>query len=120
MKKTVPNVRPASGVSRDYKIAFGSLTNYLERIRDKEAARTQHLAKRAFLHRHLLRYEEHFDPEIYEDVVTDANREVVAKINAIIDTVNELRKTNVLDYDRLKPLEQELLELIAGVGQPPA
>lgn len=114
MKKPVPNLCSTTGVSHDYRIAFGNLSNYLERVRDNDSPRTRHLAKRAFLHRAIPRYEEHFDSEVYADVITDLNREIVAKINAIVDTVSELRKANVIDYDRLHPLEQELLSLISG------
>lgn len=114
MKKTIPNLRSATGVSHDFRIAFGNLSNYLERIRDGDPPRTRHLARRAFLHRSIPRYEEHFDPEVYADVITDSNREVVAKINEIVDTVNAHRKANVVDYDKLHPLEQELLSLISG------
>lgn len=114
MKRPVPNLRSATGVSHDYRLAFGNLSNYLERVRDNDPPRTRHLARRAFLHRSIPRYEEHFDSEVYADVITDFNRDVVAKINAIIDSVNELRKANITDYDRLHPLEQELLSLISG------
>lgn len=113
-------MRPESGVSHDFRIAFGNLSNYLERIRDNDPPRTRHLARRAFLHRAIPRYEEYFDPEAYADVITDLNRGAVARINAAIDAVNALRKANVVDYDRLHPLEQELLSLISGVPKRPA
>lgn len=114
MKKAVPNLSTATGVSHDFRIAFGNLSNYLERIRDNDPPRTRHLAKRAFLHRTIPRYEEYFSPETYANVQTESNREVVAKINAVIDTINELRKDEVVDYDRLYPFEQALLRLISG------
>lgn len=120
MKKPVPNLSSTTGVSHDYRIAFGNLSNYLERIRDNDPPRTRHLAKRAFLHRAIPPYEEYFDPEIYSDVITDTNRETVARINAVVNTLNELRHAEVIDYDRLNPLEQELLSLISGRPVPTA
>lgn len=114
MKKPVPNLSPVTGVSYDYRIAFGSLSNYLEKIRDNDTPRTRHMARRAFLHRAIPRYEEYFDSATYRDVITDRNRVTVSQINAIIDTINELRKASVTNYDRLHPIEQELLSLISG------
>ncbi len=114
MKKPVPNLSSTTGVSHDYRIAFGNLSNYLERVRDNDPPRTRHLAKRAFLHRAIPRYEEYFDPESYSDVITDANRETVSRINAVVSAINELRHAEIIDYDQLHPLEQELLSLISG------
>lgn len=114
MKKTVPNLSAVTGVSHSFRIAFGNLSNHLERIRDNDPPRTRHLAKRAFLHRAIPHYEEYFDPGTYTDVLTESNREVVARINAVIDTINELRRAEIVDYDRLHPLEQTLLSLISG------
>lgn len=114
MKKAVPNLSTATGVSHDFRIAFGNLSNYLERIRDNDPPRTRHLAKRAFLHRAVPHYEEYFGPEAYADALTESNREVVANINTVVDAINELRKSEVVDYDRLHPLEQALLSLISG------
>ena len=61
MKKNVPNICNNSNVSYDYSIAFGGLTNYLERVAEDAAPRTRHLALRAFLHRVIpTKYEEYF------------------------------------------------------------
>ena len=90
MKKAVPNLSTATGVSRDFRIAFGNLSSAWKN-KDNDPPRTRHLAKRAF-HRTIPRYEI-LQSETYANVQTESNREVVAKINAVIDTINELRRT---------------------------
>ena len=112
MKKKIQNIKPKYGLSRDFKIAFGNLSNYLERVRDGESARSRHLAKRSFLHRAIPKYEEYFDPDIYENVITNFNSENIFKINSLINQVNEMRATENTDFAKLSLLEQELFEML--------
>ena len=114
MKAAVPNLCRASGVSHEFRLAYRTLTYYLERVRDGEPARTRYLALRSFLHRPLLRYEEHFSPETHEDVVTPDNAAAVGRINAVIDQLNELRGQQSTDFEKLDALHTELEALISG------
>ena len=114
MKKDVPNICQNSGVSYDYRMAFGNLTNYLEKVADNDPPRTRHLALRAFLHRVIPKYEEYFDLKEYDNVVNDLNSEVVEKINNTVDKLNELRSQKISDFKVLQPLKVELTGLITS------
>ena len=114
MKKDVPNICQNSGVSYDYRMAFGSLTNYLEKVADNDPPRTRHLALRSFFHRVIPKYEEFFDPGEYVNVVNNLNCAVVEKINNIVDKLNELRSQKISDFEALQPLKVELVGLITG------
>ena len=114
MNKDVPNICKHSGVSYDYRMAFGSLTNYLEKVADNDPPRTRHLALRAFLHRSIPSYEEYFTVEEYDTVVDNLNREVVEKINNIVDKLNELRSQKLSDFEVLHPLKISLDNLISS------
>ena len=111
-KKNVSNIQPESGLSKDFKLAFGNLSNYLERIRDDESARTRHLAKRAFLHRQIPRYEEFFDEEKFLNVVNEKNRIYVTKINSYVDELNDWRLKESIDIERLNAIELAMKELL--------
>lgn len=123
MRIFVPNICVATGVSYDFRIAFGNLNNYLERIEENEAPRTRFLARRSFLHRPIPHYQEYFSSEKYNGVITDQNREIVARINAIVDQLNRLREQEITDYETLAPLRNRLNTLISGItttATPPA
>ena len=113
MKKEVPNICKHSGVSYDYRMAFGSLTNYLEKVADNDPPRTRHLALRAFFHRVIPKYEEYFKLEEYDNVVNNQNRVVVENINNIVDKLNEQRSQKVSDFEVLHPLKIALSNLIS-------
>ena len=119
MKKDVPNIRQKSNVSYDYSLAFGSLTNYLERVAADDPPRTRHLALRTFFHRLIPRYEEYFDPEEYNNVINSQNNAVVEKINNIVDKLNELRSQKISDFELLHPLRVELISLISNGDEKP-
>jgi hypothetical protein len=114
MKKDVPNICQHSGVSYDYRLAFGSLTNYLEKVADNDPPRTRHLALRTFLHRVIPRYEEYFNLEEYENVVNSQNSAVVEKINNIVAKLNEQRSQKVSDFEVLHPYKIALGNLISS------
>jgi hypothetical protein len=114
MKLPVPNICAASGVSCDYRLAYGNLNNYLERIENGESARTRFLAMRSFLNRAIPKYQEYFDPEKYVDVVTPRNETVVTRINELVERLNELRINEVTEFDILAPLRAALEAAIAG------
>jgi len=114
MKKDVPNICQHSGVSYDYRMAFGGLTNYLEKVADKDPPRTRHLALRAFFHRVIPRYEEYFNLEEYDNVVNIQNSAVVEKINNIVAKLNELRSQKISDFEVLHPFKIALGNLISS------
>jgi hypothetical protein len=114
MKIPVPNLCAASGVSYDFRLAYGNLNNYLERVEANESPRTRFLAKRSFLHRPIPHYEEYFNLDKYGAVITDGNREVIARINRLVDRLNALRESEVTDYEKLAPLRDTLDALVAG------
>ena len=114
MKKNVPNICRDSEVSHDYSFAFGSLTNYLERVADDDPPRTRHLAFRAFLHRVIPKYEEYFSPAEYNNVINSQNSATVDKINSIVEKLNELRSQKISDCEVLQPLRIALVDLISG------
>ena len=114
MKKNVPNICQHSGVSYDYGMAFGSLTNYLEKVADNDPPRTRHLAMRAFLHRVIPRYEEYFNLEEYDNVVNNQNSVVGEKINNIVDKLNELRSQKISDFEVLHPFKKALGNLVSS------
>jgi hypothetical protein len=114
MKKDVPNICQKSNVSRDYSLAFGSLTNYLERVAADDPPRTRHLAMRAFFHRLIPKYEEYFDPEEYNNVINGQNNMVVGEINDIVDKLNALRSQKISDFEVLHPFKVALVRLISS------
>lgn len=118
MKIPVPSTSPISGISYDFRLAYGNLNNYLERIEANESPRTRFLAKRSFLHRPIPRYEEYFNPEKYDGVITDMNREAIARIDLLVDRLNELRENEVTDYEKLAPLRNALNALVSGNASP--
>ena len=113
MKKNVPNICNNSNVSYDYSIAFGGLTNYLERVAEDGPPRTRHLALRVFLHRVIPKYEEYFSLAEYNNVINSQNSAVVEKINDTVDKLNELRSQKISDCKVLKPLKEILFRLIS-------
>ncbi|MCG3769728.1 MAG: hypothetical protein JW384_00858 [Nitrosomonadaceae bacterium] len=115
MKIPVPNICPTSGVSYEFRLAYGHLSNYLNRIEENESPRTCFLAKRSFLHRPISHYENYLNPEKYDGVITDKNREIIARINQLVDCINELRASEVADYEKLAPLHNTLDALISGI-----
>jgi hypothetical protein len=113
MKKDIPNICQHSGVSYDYRLAFGGLTNYLERVAAGDPPRTRHLALRTFSHRLIPKYEEYFDPEEYCNVINSQNGAVVEKINNIVDKLNELRAQKTSDFEILHPFKVALVNLVS-------
>ena len=93
MKIPVPNLCAASGVSHDFRLAYGNLNNFLERIEERESPRARFLAKRSFLHRPIPHYDEYFNSEKHDRVITDENREVIGRINRLVDRLNALRES---------------------------
>ncbi len=119
MKKDVQNICQHSNVSFDYSLAFGSLTNYLERVAADDPPRTRHLALRAFFHRVIPKYEEYFNPEEYNNVINSQNNAVVGKINNIVDKLNELRSHKISDFEMLQPFKVALVSLISSGDEKP-
>lgn len=119
MKKDVPSICQHSGVSYDYRMAFGSLTNYLEKVADNDPPRTRHLALRAFFHRVIPRYEEYFNLEEYDNVVNNQNSAVVEKINNIVGKLNELRSQKISDCSVLVPFKVALDSLLSSGNEKP-
>lgn len=114
MKIPVPNLSANNHVSRDFRLAYGNLNNYLERIEDEDPPRSRFLAKRSFLHRNIPRYEEFFSPETYADVVNENNQDVVARINLLVDQLNDCRGNEWVEYETLAPLRNALDQVVIG------
>jgi hypothetical protein len=114
MQKEIPNLCPKTGISYDYILAFGNLTNYLERVEEHEDARSRHLAKRAFIHRLIPRYAEYFDPQVYENPVNGLNADTVKRIDDVVDKLNSFRLEENTDFEQLSQSRKQLLSLIRG------
>ena len=114
LRRPVPNICEATGLSHDFRLAYRNLTHYLERVADGEPARTRFLAARSFLHRPVPRYGEHFDAGQFDNVVTPGNQAAVAHVDALIDRLNALREKAVIDYDTLAAIRAELDAAISG------
>lgn len=115
-RKKVPNLS-SNSVSIDYRIAFGNLTHYLEKIDENADARTKFLARRTFLNRRIQKYEEFFNPLEYEDAITPENHLTVSEINDAVNEINQLREkmlgTKDPNYDRLSELRVNLVSLLS-------
>lgn len=111
--KKVPEINDKSGLSEEYRLAYGNLSGYLKRIKDRDHPRTIALAKRAFLHRRILKYSEFFSQNNYIEVATGFNKESVKKIDNIVDKINKFReeiiaKSNT-DFDKLSDEDYKTL-----------
>ena len=114
--KPVPNICQESGISYEFRSAYRTLNHYIERVEADEPARTRYLALRTFRHREIQRYQEYFDPEKYERVITPVNQAAVAKLNEIVDRLNAVRKSKDVNQDLalLLSLRAELEAVISG------
>lgn len=114
MKLPIQNLSYKTHISLDFRLAYGNLNNYIESIEEGDSPRSRHLAKRTFLHRNILHYEEYFSQEKYENVITDDNRQDIERMNQLVDQLNECRKKEITDYSVLSPLRNALDEIITG------
>lgn len=114
MAKEVPNVNPETGVSSSYRLAYGSLSSYLGRVANGEDNRSIFLARRSYLSRRILRYEEYFKPEEYQDVVTEQNEETVKLINSVVDEINKMREDQDLDHEKLTSLVNRIEDVLVS------
>jgi hypothetical protein len=110
--KEVSNLSKNSYISRDYILALGSVINFIESIDNNEPSRTRHLAKRSFLHREIPHYEMYFSSENFNDVVNDANKESVDKINSVVDAINFYRLEGTVEFEVIQPLVLKIIKLI--------
>lgn len=113
-KKYPPNINNKSGLSFEYRYAFASLTNLLERIRENDAARTRNLALKAFRHRKIKTYTEYFDDLEYQDVKTDANKLSINLLDENIMLLNTIRKSEKLEISELEKIEKTLFSVLRG------
>lgn len=104
----------AHGLKRDYLLAFGSLDNYVRRIKNDEPPRLKNLARRAFLHRAFKKYTDFFSNIPPEQLITNQNRGEIEKIDAIVDQLNMLREQGDVDYEILAPLWDAVQNIIYG------
>jgi len=111
-KQEIKNTSPISQLSRDYSMALGSLINLIESIENNEPTRTRHLARRSFLHREIQHYDDFFNSDKYTAAITPSNKDAVAEINIIVDTINSYRIEGVTEYDILQPLLSKIFEII--------
>ena len=83
-------------------LKLGSVSNYLKRVEGKEDARTQMLAKRAFLHRPLMTYTEYSDLEIGIVNYPPSLTNLIDTINTEITKINNHREILLCEYDFLR------------------
>ncbi len=100
-KKPVPQIEPKTGLSHDY-YSECALFNCYDPKKDSAAIdnlivdlRDGVFEERRFVARH---YEQKFPPTEFRDVVTNENKERVAKINAEVDKVNDFYKNRILPH----------------------
>lgn len=95
--KEVPQIVPATGLSQDYKNALCAIMTYVKMDRvDKAVALIRKYG--------IPKYEEHFDPAEYGDVVNDQNRDGVRTLNRIVETVRtftDLDTFPISDFERM-------------------
>ena len=113
-KKNVLETNLSSGLSTDYKLAFASLSNLLERIAEEDSSRTKLLALKAFRHRKIKGYVEYFTDLGYEDPTNDANTRQIVLIKKNVDLLNELRTTEKIDVKQLQDIHSSLLAILKG------
>ena len=106
---------PLSGLSLDYKLAFASLSNLLERIAEDDSSRTKLLALKAFRHRKIKNYTEYFSDLGFDDFLTDANERQLNIIKENVDLLNELRTMEKIDVKQLQKIHSLLLSTLKGV-----
>lgn len=111
MKKRIPNVGKF-GLGQNYKKAFSAIHYYLECITEGSNARTKYLAKRSFLHRKILKYEEYYPSSEYENVITEINSDHIEKLNQLVDKLNFLRVDKNFKDEELNNILNEIDSLI--------
>ena len=111
--KTVGNITKA-GISSDYIRAFGTVDNCVRRVENKEGHRLIKLASRAFLGRKILKYSEYFSEDEYGSVVNDRNRDVIEKLDELVQELNHIRDVGEVDQERLAELWSEAKSTIYG------
>ena len=111
MKKKIPNVGKF-GLGQNYKKAFSSIHYYLECITEGSNARTKHLAKRSFLHRKILKYEEYYPLSEYENVINEFNSDQIGKLNQLVDQLNFIRGDKNFKDEELNKIMSEINSLI--------
>ncbi|MEK6823602.1 MAG: hypothetical protein AABY06_01075 [Nanoarchaeota archaeon] len=108
---------PEKGISRDYKLSFGNLSNYIEKINEGASSRTKFLARRAFLNRKIPQYGEFFSSQEYLEILSSENQLIILEINKTVDQINKIREqmqTNKdTNYETLSNLRKNLIDLIS-------
>ena len=112
--KKVIETNRLSGLSIDYKLAFASLSNLLERIAEDDSSRTKLLALKAFRHRRIKNYVEYFTDLGYENPTTNANTRQISLIKENVDLLNELRTIERIDVNQLQEIHSSLLAILKG------
>ncbi len=116
MQKQIENLN-SLGIGRNFRIALGPMHNYLWRVeqvtRNELGIRPLQLAARTVLQRPLERYAEHFNPDSYDGVITDQNREAVARLDSLVDGMNEL--TGRATYAILTNVKSPIIEELRGL-----
>ena len=97
-------------INLEYKREFGSVENYLIRVDKNQPKRIQHLAKRSFLHRAILKYSEACGE------VPECLKLPVQRLDEIVDSLNRIREScsekDKLDYDVLSGLYHDAISII--------
>ena len=115
--KQIPNILENTGISRDYRLAFGSIDNYIRRIEKKEELRWIRLAENAFLNRPILKYKEYFNNSEYELAITNKNHERIKNLDELVEEINKMRENKQKDYEKLSALWKKANRIIFGKEQ---
>lgn len=115
--RQIPNILENTGISKDYVLAFGSIDNYLKRIKKGEGPRWIKLAVNVYLNRPILKYGEYFNSEEYEQVITNKNHERVKALDEIAENINKMRENGQKDYETLFCLWKKAKKIIFGEPQ---
>ena len=90
-KKLVPNISPPSGLILDYRIALGTLYNFLEKVKEGEPPRIIHMARNSLRYREIPTYGEYFKPDEYLSPVNSSNSDNVMRLDGIVSILNAKR-----------------------------
>lgn len=104
-------------------LKLGSVSNYLKRVEGQEDARTQMLAKRAFLHRPLMTYTEYSDLELGIVNYPPAMTSLIDTINTEITNINNHRDDLLCEYEFLRRTMSKIDAMFRNqpsVASPPA
>ena len=132
--KTLENIPEGGDLSKDYLLAFGSVSHYLKRIAEYHESRKTseplptrwlHLAERSLLHRPLLKYAEYFTPSELDALGLKPDAKTrLSKVDELVDHMNallgqpgitsSLRENESLQLKQLSELYESVRQLVVA------